>query len=91
MQTLALHAALRLLSAPLANPSVSETAPNCPCSPNSRTHQAFIFLLLACRVIGNRVYRIRFIRFLGPLAVCVTSIALMNIFKWCAAGLSALA
>lgn len=43
---------------------------------------SFIFILLVFRSASRRVQRLSFLRALGPLTVCVLSIALMNIFKW---------
>ena len=43
---------------------------------------AFIFLLLAFQWASRNYRRLRVLRALGPLTVCVISIALMNIFDW---------
>lgn len=43
---------------------------------------SFIFILLVFRFASRRVKKLSFLRSLGPLTVCVLSIALMNIFKW---------
>ncbi|KAI7843851.1 hypothetical protein COHA_002402 [Chlorella ohadii] len=43
---------------------------------------AFIFLLLAFQYLSRRYKKLFFLKALGPLTVCVISIALMNIFGW---------
>jgi len=43
---------------------------------------SFVLILLIFRVLSRRVKRLGFLRALGPLTVCILSIALMNIFKW---------
>ncbi|GAB4822844.1 hypothetical protein N2152v2_009890 [Parachlorella kessleri] len=43
---------------------------------------AFIFLLMLFKFLGSRYKRLFWLRAIGPLTVCVISIALMNIFKW---------
>ena len=43
---------------------------------------SFIFILLAFRVASRRVKKLAFLRSIGPLFVCILSIALMNIFDW---------
>ena len=43
---------------------------------------SFIFLLLSFQWMSKSSKRLRFFRALGPLTVCVLSIALMNIFDW---------
>ncbi|KAL4548022.1 hypothetical protein Ndes2526B_g07232 [Nannochloris sp. 'desiccata'] len=43
---------------------------------------SFILILLVFRTASRRVKRLAFLRSLGPLTVCILSIALMNIFDW---------
>jgi len=43
---------------------------------------SYILILLIFRVLSRRVKKLTILRALGPLFVCVLSIALMNIFKW---------
>jgi len=43
---------------------------------------SFVLILLVFRTLSRRVKRLSILRALGPLTVCVLSIALMNIFKW---------
>jgi sulfate transporter 4 len=43
---------------------------------------SFILILLVFRHVGRKYKKLGFMRALGPLTVCVLSIALMNIFKW---------
>ncbi|PRW56212.1 sulfate transporter [Chlorella sorokiniana] len=43
---------------------------------------AFIFLLLAFQYLSRRYKKLFFLKALGPLTVCIISIALMNIFGW---------
>ncbi len=43
---------------------------------------SYMLFLLIFRVLSRRVKSLGFLRALGPLAVCILSIALMNIFKW---------
>lgn len=43
---------------------------------------SYMLILLIIRVLSRRVKSLGFLRALGPLAVCILSIALMNIFKW---------
>lgn len=43
---------------------------------------SFILILLVFRTASRSVERLRFMRSLGPLTVCILSIALMNIFDW---------
>lgn len=43
---------------------------------------SFILILLIFRVLSRRVKKLGLLRALGPMFVCVLSIALMNIFKW---------
>ena len=43
---------------------------------------SFILILLIIRVLSRRIKKLKILRALGPLFVCVLSIALMNIFKW---------
>lgn len=43
---------------------------------------SYMLILLIFRVLSRRVRSLGFLRALGPLAVCILSIALMNIFKW---------
>jgi hypothetical protein len=43
---------------------------------------SFVFVLLAFKQLSGRFRRLRILRALGPLTVCVLSIALMNIFGW---------
>lgn len=45
---------------------------------------SFIFLLLAFQYLSGVHKRLFWLKALGPLTVCVISIALMNIFDWCA-------
>lgn len=40
---------------------------------------SFIFLLLVIQFVANRVKKLNWIRALGPLSVCILSIAIMNI------------
>lgn len=43
---------------------------------------SFIFLLLAFQYLSRNYKKMLFLKALGPLTVCVISIALMNIFGW---------
>lgn len=43
---------------------------------------SFILILLVFRTASRKIKRLAFLRSLGPLTVCVLSIALMNIFDW---------
>lgn len=43
---------------------------------------SFIFILLTFKFCSQRFKRLKFMKALGPLTVCVMSIALMNIFDW---------
>ncbi|PSC69015.1 sulfate transporter [Micractinium conductrix] len=43
---------------------------------------AFIFLLLSFTYLSRTYKRLHFLKALGPLSVCIISIALMNIFDW---------
>ncbi|PRW44455.1 sulfate transporter isoform B [Chlorella sorokiniana] len=43
---------------------------------------SFIFLLLAFKWAAGKYKKLTLLKALGPLAVCIISIALMNIFKW---------
>lgn len=43
---------------------------------------SYVLILLIFRVLSRRVKSLGFLRALGPLTVCIVSIALMNIFKW---------
>ncbi|EFN58438.1 hypothetical protein CHLNCDRAFT_19800, partial [Chlorella variabilis] len=43
---------------------------------------SFIFLLLAFQYLSRTYKRMAYLKALGPLTVCVISIALMNIFNW---------
>jgi hypothetical protein len=43
---------------------------------------SFIFLLLAFQYLSGVHKRLFWLKALGPLTVCVISIALMNIFDW---------
>jgi sulfate transporter 4 len=43
---------------------------------------SFILVLLTFRFASRRYRRLAFLRSLGPITVCIMSIALMNIFKW---------
>jgi sulfate transporter 4 len=42
----------------------------------------FIFVLLAYKYLSGAYKKLFFLKALGPLTVCVISIALMNIFNW---------
>ena len=43
---------------------------------------SFILILLVFRTASRKVKKLAFLRSLGPLTVCILSIALMNIFHW---------
>jgi sulfate transporter 4 len=43
---------------------------------------SFILILIVFRTASRRVKKLGFLRSLGPLTVCILSIALMNIFDW---------